>query len=194
MQEISAGVVSIARFRSKVLLPKILKDANKDKARFNEFYYTIDEFGTLVAQWMDNGMVFCTPTLHRPGNMIKRLRKCSRVTINNKNHVSKIWGDKGTAQICIPTLIGDYNNWMGGVNVFDQRISYYYPTNSVCQCTWLPFFLQLLIIIRNNAYLVHFQFMGDTSFLHKKFTLRIINWFCYWAFRANRIVQTCFSL
>ena len=175
--DFGVGVVGTARFRSKAWPPKILKDVSKEKARFNEFYYMIDEFGTLVARWMDNGMVFCVSTLHRPGNMIKWLWKRPRVTILNKHHVSKIWGDKGTAQICIPTLIDDYNHWMDGVDVSDQRISYYHPTNLVCQRTWLPIFLQLLSIIRNNAYLVHCQFMGDTSFPHKKFTLRMINWF-----------------
>ena len=173
LREIGVGVVGTARFRSNGWPPKALKDISKDKARFNEFYCTIDNFGTIIARWMDNGMVFCVSTLLRPGNMIKRLRKRPRVTNNNKNHVSKIWGDKGTVQIFIPTLIDD---WMGGVDLSDQRISYYHPTNLICQRTWLPIFLQLLSIIRNNTYLVHCQFLKKKSFPHKKFTLEMITW------------------
>ena len=154
LREIGVGVVGTARFRSNGWPPKALKDISKDKARFNEFYYTIDNFGTLIARWMDNGMVFCVSTLHRPGNMIKRLRKRPRVTNNNKNHVSKIWGDKGTVQIFIPTLIDDYNHWMGGVDLCDQRIAYYHP-NLRCNRNWIPMFMQLMSIVRNNCYIVY---------------------------------------
>ena len=72
--------------------------------------------------------------------MIRRLQKRPWVTINNKNYASKIWGDKAKAQICIPTLIDGHNHWMGGVDVSDQKISHYHPTNLIYQRTRLPFF------------------------------------------------------
>ena len=87
----------------------------------------VDEFGTLIARWMDNGLVFCVSTIHKPGQIVKRRRKRPRVTANNKKHVQKIWEDRGTVDIFIPLLIDKYNYWMGGVDFSDQRIAYYHP-------------------------------------------------------------------
>ena len=58
LREINVGVVGTARYLSGSWPPKILKDMSKEKATFNEFYYTVDDMKTLVARWMDNGMVF----------------------------------------------------------------------------------------------------------------------------------------
>lgn len=154
LRNMGIGIVGTARYRGS-WPPKELKNVSKESAKFNEFYWTIDEFGTLVARWMDNGMVFCVSTMHKVGNRVKRMRKRPRKTANNKNHIEKIWGEKGATDIYIPTLIDDYNYWMGGVDVADQRISYYHPSKLVCRRTWIPIFMQLLSIIRNNAYLVH---------------------------------------
>ena len=123
--------------------------------------------------------------------MIKQKRKRPRVTSNNKNHVSKIWGDKGVVPIYIPTLIDDYNHWMGGVDVSDQRISYYHPSNFRCQRTWLPIFLQLLSIIRNNDFIVHREYFGKKALSHKTFTLEMIDWLMNKAkFYDNKISNT----
>ena len=128
-----------------------------------------------MARWMDNGMVFCCSTIHRPGNTIKRARKRPRLTQNNRNHVREIWGDNGVTQIYIPTVIDDYNFWMGGVDVADQRISYYHPSKLVCYRNWMPIFIQILSIIRNNAYIVHQKIMGKDSQSQKFFTQKIIS-------------------
>ena len=119
---------------------------------------------------------FCVSNIHHTGEMIKRLQKRPRVTCNNKNHASLIWGDKGAVQIYIPTLIDNYNHWMGGVDVSNQWISYYHPTNLPCRCTWSPIFIQFLFIIRNNAYLVYKQFLGKKCISHKKITFEMIRW------------------
>ena len=121
-------------------------------------------------------MVFCCSTLHELGNTIKRMRKCPRKTQNNRNHVDRILGENRAVEIYIPTLIDDYNYWMGGVDVSDQRISYYHPSNLVLQRNWIPIFMQLLSIIRNNAYLVHRQNMGSDALSHKQFILEMISW------------------
>ena len=44
---------------------------------------------------------------------------------NNKNYVQEVWGNKGKVEVYIPRLINDYNRWIGGVDVADQRILYY---------------------------------------------------------------------
>ena len=102
-----------------------------EKSNFNDFFWSVDEHGTLVARWVDNGLVFCVSTLHKINNTVKRLRKRPRKTINNRRHVDKIWGDEGTKEIYIPTLIDDYNHWMGGVDVADQQIHTIIPTFAV---------------------------------------------------------------
>ena len=176
LREANIGIVGTARFRSRTWPPKALRMVTKESVNFNDFYWMVDEYGTLISRWMDNGLVFCVSTLHKPGKIIKRKRKRPRVTQNNRAHVSKIWGDKGATDIYIPTLIDDYNYWMGGVDVADQRIAYYHPSNLVCQRNWIPIFIQLLSIIRNNAFIVHSKNMGKNATSHKEFTLEIISW------------------
>ena len=58
LREKGIGVVGTARFR-KNCPPDKLKEVNIEKVNFNDFYYCIDEHGTLVGRWMDNGLVFC---------------------------------------------------------------------------------------------------------------------------------------
>ena len=81
--------------------------------------------------------VYCVSTLHKVGKTIKRMRNIPRKTVNNKNHVDRVWGDQGKVQIFIPTLIDDYNYWMGGVDVSDQRIVYY-QSNLRSRRNWIP--------------------------------------------------------
>eukprot|EP00957_Ditylum_brightwellii_P119386 9107737-Ditylum_brightwellii.AAC.1 len=38
------------------LEPERIKNVNKEDALFNDFYWTVDEYGSLVGRWMDNGM------------------------------------------------------------------------------------------------------------------------------------------
>ena len=176
LRKANIGCVGTARFRGKNWPPKILKDVKKEDANFNDFFWTVDEYATLVARWMDNGMVFCISTMHKAGKDIARVRKRPRVTQNNRRHVSDIWGDKGSTKIRIPTLIDDYNYWMGGVDVADQRISYYHPSKLVCNRTWIPIFIQLLSIIRNNAYIIHRKNIGKNHLAQKEFAQKMISW------------------
>eukprot|EP00957_Ditylum_brightwellii_P160392 12209964-Ditylum_brightwellii.AAC.1 len=97
------GVVSTARYHGKTWPPKELKYAQKEKAAFNDFYWTVDSYDTLIGRWMGNGMKTCR----------------------------QIWGESGTALIDIPTLIDNYNFWMGGVDIGDQQISYYHSPNII---------------------------------------------------------------
>ena len=171
LSELDIGVVGTSRF-TKSWPPTSLKQI-KD-AHFNEFFFTTDEHGTLVARWMDNGMVFCVSTVHRVGQTIKRCRRKPRVTPKNKAHVDKVWGDKGKMDIEIPRLIDDYNHWMGGVDLSDQHISYYHP-NLRCRRNWIPMFIQMMSIIRSNAYIVHKNYFKRDALSHKIFTLEMIS-------------------
>mmetsp|Transcript_1985 Transcript_1985/g.2830 ORF Transcript_1985/g.2830 Transcript_1985/m.2830 type:complete len:213 (+) Transcript_1985:449-1087(+) len=44
------GIVGTARYRGRSCPPQMLKDVSQDDANFNDFYWTVDEFGTLVAR------------------------------------------------------------------------------------------------------------------------------------------------
>jgi len=43
------------------ILPKVIEV----DAKFNDLYYCVDKYETLVTRWMDNGLVYCVTTLHR---------------------------------------------------------------------------------------------------------------------------------
>ena len=78
-------------------------------------------------------------------------QKKPRLNQVNKKHVDKVWGNNGSQMI--PSMVDDYNHWMGGVDLADQRIANYHP-DIRCHRTWIPIFLQGLSIIRNNMFLV----------------------------------------
>ena len=72
-----------------------------------------------------------------------------------------------------------------------RGISYYQPSNFRCQRTWLPIFLQLLSIIRNNGFIVYREFFGKKALSHKTFTLEMIDWLMSKAkFYDNKISNT----
>ena len=179
LREQGVGIVGTARARRN-WPPKKIGKISQDNASFNDFFYEVDKHGTLVAKWMDNGLVLCVSTLHRAGHNVNRARKRPRVTVKNKNHVSKIWGTESIKKIWIPKLIDDYNHWMGGVDLVDQRIAYYHP-DLRCVRNWLPMFMQILSIIRNNSYIVHRHLMGSKSRSHKMFTYEVIDFLMHQA-------------
>eukprot|EP00957_Ditylum_brightwellii_P171349 13044129-Ditylum_brightwellii.AAC.1 len=79
------GVVGTSHIR-KGRLPKNLRAITQQQAKFNDFYWCIDEFGTLLGRWLHNHMVFCISTVHKVGGMAERARRRSRITVLNKKH------------------------------------------------------------------------------------------------------------
>lgn len=183
LREMGIGVVGTARFR-RSWPPSKVRQVKQEKSSFNDFYYAINEFGTLLGCWMDNGLVFCVSTIHHIGDIVKRTRKRPRETKNNKKHVKEVWGDDGKKDIYIPCLIDDYNHWMGGVDLSDQRIAYYHPDVRAWR-NWVPMFIQILSIVRNNAYIVHREYFGKKAISHKKFTLEMISFLMNKAHETN---------
>ena len=64
---------------------------------------------------------------------------------------------------------------MGGFDLADQRISYYQP-DLRCRRNWIPMFIQILSIIRNNSFIVYHSTSTSKSkkLSHKEFTLKMI--------------------
>ena len=71
-------------------------------------------------------------------------------------------------------LIDDHNHWMGVVDLSDQHISYYNP-NLSCRRNWIPMFIQMISIIRSNAYKAHKNHFKSDALSHKMFTLEMIS-------------------
>ena len=65
------GIVGTARFRQS-WPPEKLRKINQTEATFNDFYYCYDNFGTLIARWLDYGLVFCVSTVHKVGEIVMR--------------------------------------------------------------------------------------------------------------------------
>ena len=80
-----------------------MRDVEPATFNFNDFYHLTDESGTLLSRWMDNGLVYCVSTIHRPGKIIKRNRKRPRKTKLNSKHIDTIFADKSEREIWIPT-------------------------------------------------------------------------------------------
>eukprot|EP00957_Ditylum_brightwellii_P129074 9845600-Ditylum_brightwellii.AAC.1 len=53
--EMNIRVVGTSHFR-KAWPPKELQNITQQEANFNDFFWCVGEFGTLLGCWMDNGM------------------------------------------------------------------------------------------------------------------------------------------
>jgi len=82
LRELGIGCVGTARYRN-AWPPKELRNVDQTSADFNDFFYCVDSLGTLVARWMDDGMVFCVSTVHKVGEVVKRERRRPRTTVKN---------------------------------------------------------------------------------------------------------------
>ena len=88
------GCVGTARFRGN-WPPQNLRDIDIKQVTFNELFYTVDAFGTLIVQWMDNGMVFLVTTVHTVMDIAYCLQRRPHITQLNKRHVDEVWGKLG---------------------------------------------------------------------------------------------------
>ena len=103
------GIVGTAKYQ-RAWPPIELKQVSDKDCSFNDFNYTTDDYGTLCARWMDNGMAFCVSTIHCAGQMTKRFRRKPRKTMKNQEYVDNLWGSNGKTEVYIPKLIDDYNH------------------------------------------------------------------------------------
>eukprot|EP00957_Ditylum_brightwellii_P029687 2243788-Ditylum_brightwellii.AAC.1 len=90
------GVVGVSCHR-KGWPPKDLCAVTQQESNFNNFYWCIDEYGTLLGRWLHNGMVFCISTVSKVGGMLKRARRRSSIMVLKKNTQKMfgvMWGRK----------------------------------------------------------------------------------------------------
>jgi Transposase IS4 len=180
-RERNVGVIGTARGRpgkAEPFPPTEMK-AITDK-RFNSLYLMHHPKNFLVARWYDNKDVLLVSTVHKGDETILKNRRRPRVTQANRGHVDRVWANNAyIIPINIPTMIDDYNHWMGGVDRADQLIAYYRP-NLRCQRTWMPIFLHCLDIIRINAFIIAKK--ANNNLDHKDFVAA-------WIDRLNKMAD-----
>jgi len=154
---------------------------------FNDLRWCVDDGGTLVMRWLDNGDVLLVSTCHYPTQTVEVVRRRPRLTTTNRHFVGPVWGDRWAVPIEIPKVIHDYNFNMNGVDKADQMIAYY-AASLRCRRTWLPMFFQCLHVMRVNAWIL-FRHVGvEKPDSHKDFVMEF-------AFelmsRGEKIDRTC---
>ena len=82
----------------------------------------------LCFRWMDNNIVRMLTTVHPWNEVTHSLRRKPRKTSTNAALVRKAFGNRDRAAFFIPTAIDDYNHYMGGVDIADQRRAGRTPT------------------------------------------------------------------
>ena len=97
----------------------------------------------------------------------------------NKRHVDKVWGKCGKVHVWITRIVDDYNHWICGVDLADQKISYYHPYLP-CHRTWVPMFIQFLYMIRLKSYICYVSHYKTNKhykpiITHKDFRWRLSN-------------------
>ena len=63
------GIIGTSRFRAGWLSAK-LRGIDVKSVNFNDFYWEVDQFGTLVGRWMENGLVLMVSTVHKIGKIV----------------------------------------------------------------------------------------------------------------------------
>ena len=79
LRDLRIGVVGTARF-GRGWPPVQLKNVEDRRAQFNSFHWMCDTYGTMVARWMDNGMVLQSILLGKLLNALEEnLERPSRI-------------------------------------------------------------------------------------------------------------------
>ena len=108
----------------------------------------------------------------------KYLRRRPRLNQKNKSQMEKVCWKRGKVHVWIPWIVDDYNHWMCGVYMADQKISYYHP-DIIYHITWVPMFTLLLSIVRFNSYIRYVSHSLKTKnykavINHKYFLMEIV--------------------
>ena len=90
---------------------KNAKKIGDRQINFNEIFWSVDLFGTLINRWMDNIIFLLAMIFHTVMDASKCLKRRPIVNQNNNGHVDKLWGKKvrfiyGFHKIWMTTTIG----------------------------------------------------------------------------------------
>jgi hypothetical protein len=116
---------------------------------------------TLCIAWQDNNIVLALSnahTVHRLEDFRDKVRKRPAKTSTNGRIVRQVFGKEPTKSLQIPSIIDDYNQFMGGVDLANQfRESY--ETHKPTLRNWWPLFYWFIDVICINAYRLYCLYM-----------------------------------
>src|SRR6266498_4179168 len=107
----------------------------------------------LALLWIDNGPVTMLTTIHEIclQHRIQRLRRRSRINNINATRIQNVFGNESKKILPIPTVIDDYNHFMGGVDIASQLRSSYI-IQFLIRRTWIPLFFWIIDTAIINSY------------------------------------------
>ena len=81
----------------------------------------------LAILWQDNKLVRLLTTAHscQEDDRKNRYSRGPWKTSHNQTTVQSVWGSEAHKNLSVPALTADYNDKMGGVDIADQRRTYY---------------------------------------------------------------------
>jgi hypothetical protein len=110
----------------------VYKRVNKIKERLPFNFITGIVVGVinlvLSIIWQDKNLVRFLTTAHSCSNKDVNEVNWRRPRAYNsflKKLVANVWGDNPVKKLTLPRVSIDYNNWIGGVNIYNQLRSYY---------------------------------------------------------------------
>jgi len=126
----------------------------------------------LAVIWQDKTLVRLLTTAYEmqpePDNYtIRRRRRPLRPRNRDayRDLIDHVWGEYPVRELALPTATVDYNLHMGGVDIADQRRSYYSTQLRVVR-SWMPLFFWLLDTTVINSFLIAQQHMGGSGGQH----------------------------
>jgi len=160
LREFGIGACGTARPNSAGH-PRVLAQIDKKKSRlpWNTLSGALSPQGNVLAVvWHDKNLVRFLTSVHQTTpeqrNFVFRERKRPPINPENRQFVTQGWGDesvKKTPPHAAPPI--SYNDHMGGVDIADQRRSYYSTQLTVCR-NWLAIFFWLLDTVIINSFIM----------------------------------------
>lgn len=120
--------------------------------------------------WKDAQVVLFMSTVNDGQKSIITSRRRPALTGSSAKQTRKVFGNAVVKDLPIPTFINDYNHYMLGVDLADQRRSYY-NTQRPHMKTWKPLWHFLIDVIIVNCYLL-FSYYSSSDYhrdTHKQF-------------------------
>ncbi|XP_025196148.1 piggyBac transposable element-derived protein 3-like [Melanaphis sacchari] len=141
-QTLACGTI---RNNRKGMPQNLKKDSDIKRGDFDHRFSTS---GIVIFKWKDNKVVYLASNYH--GNETTTVQRTSK--------------DGSKSNVTCPTLVKDYNAFMGGVDHAD-RLRALYCVDRKSKKWWLRIFWGLLDIVFVNAYVVYCQIFGQMDVL-----------------------------
>lgn len=140
----AAGVTRKSGFPPDIIQAEVTRKAAKEAAK-----------GTLLARRTADGkMVAASYYDSKPVNMLSSIHW--RVEMMEKERTIYVEGKPVTVTYMRLNIIDEYNNYMGGVDLFDQLRTYYRPDGRLrFRKWWHPIYVQSISFACTQAYICH---------------------------------------